>query len=69
MLGIAAVPLVYIAIALTRGASRRALIVGVAYPAAILLLFWQAVSAQMRGDSDSQMNIAFMLIFFWFNKA
>jgi hypothetical protein len=67
-LAVAAIPLAYLAIALTRGPSRAALTLGVAYPAVVLFLFWRWVSAQAAGDSDSQMNITFMFIFFWAYK-
>ena len=65
---VAALPLVYIAVALTRGPSTRALALGVAYPVAILVLFWRTVSATASSGSEGSMEVVFMFLFFWVNK-
>ena len=65
---VAALPLLYIAVALTRGPSTRALALGVAYPVAVLVLFWRTVSATAASGSEGAMEVGFMFLFFWFSK-
>jgi hypothetical protein len=67
ILGVAGLPLIVLLIMLAGGPSRAAIALSVAYPVAVLILFWFVVREQMQGDSDSQMNIMFMFMFFWFN--
>lgn len=64
----AAIPLLYIAIALTRGPSRRALALGVAYPAVLLVTLWLTLSNRYSSGTEGSMDVMFMFLFFWVNK-
>src|SRR5215207_8164564 len=65
---LAAVPLVYIALALGRGPSRSALALGVAYPVAILVSFAQAASRRYESGTEGAMDVVYSFVFFWFSK-
>src|ERR1051325_6976824 len=59
------VPLIYIAISLNRGPTRRALALSIAYPAVILVSLWIAMSAQYSSGSEGAMEVVFRFLFFW----
>jgi hypothetical protein len=66
---VAAIPLLYIAIALTRGPSRTALALGVAYPAVLLIALWLTLSSRYSSGTEGSMDVVFMFLFFWVSKA
>src|SRR5215212_11710946 len=61
------IPLAYVAISLNKKPSRRALALGVAYPAVILVALWLALSARYRSGSEGAMDVMFSFMFFWAN--
>lgn len=65
----AAAPLLYVALALRAGPHRRALAIGVAYPAAVLVGIWLALSGKYASGTEGAMGVAFMFMFFFVNKA
>ena len=62
-----AIPLIYIAVSLNRGPTRRALSLGIAYPAVLLVAVWMTLSAEYAKGSEGQMEVLFSLLFFWAN--
>src|ERR1051325_11266791 len=59
------IPLIYIAISLNRKPTRRALALGVAYPAVVLVSLWLAMSAEHAKGSEGAMEVVFRFLFFW----
>lgn len=61
------IPLVYIATSLNKQPSRRALALGIAYPAVILITLWLSLSAKYASGSEGAMDVVFSFMFFWAN--
>src|SRR5215208_156237 len=61
------IPLIYIAISLNRKPSRRALALGIAYPAVLLISLWLALSAKYASGTEGAMDVVFSFMFFWAN--
>lgn len=60
-----AIPLVYLVISLGRQPSRRALALGIAYPAVILIALWLSLSAKYASGTEGAMDVMFRFLFFW----
>ena len=66
---LAAIPLLYVAVALTRGPSRRALALAVVYSAATLVGSWITLSNRYNSGSEGSMDVMYSFMFFWVFKA
>jgi hypothetical protein len=65
---LAAAPLAYIAFALTRGPSRPALALGIAYPIVVLVGGWLSLSAKYASSTEGAMDVVFTFLFFWASR-
>jgi hypothetical protein len=68
-IALAAVPLLYISLALRRGPSRGALALGVAYPVALLASFAQGMISKYQSGTEGAMEVMFSFLFFWFSAS
>ena len=69
MIGLAALPLLYMVVRLSAGPARGPLIVGVGYSAIVLGAFALDTYQKCNGDSDAQREAFFRVVFFWYRAS